>query len=135
MILALIAKLHYSVIFLSPENAFVLRLSSTENNSGNNIGGDELAMIAGSVVMSESPAHQLKYWRKKFEIKQADLARKMSITPSVLSDYEKGRRPSPGVNFIRRYLVALYELAGSPSHLEITQLLAAPVADAHINQP
>jgi putative transcriptional regulator len=110
-------------------------LSSTENNSGNNIGGDELTMIAGSVVMSESPAHKLKYWRKKFEIKQADLARKMSITPSVLSDYEKGRRPSPGVNFIRRYLVALYDLAGSPTHVEITQLLAAPpVADAHINQ-
>lgn len=105
------------------------------SGTGNNSGGDELAMIAGSVVMSESPAHQLKYWRKKFEIKQADLARKMSITPSVLSDYEKGRRPSPGVNFIRRYLVALYELAGSPSQVEITQLLATPpVADAHINQ-
>lgn len=73
--------------------------------------GDEITLIAGSVVLSDNPAHQLKYWRKKLDVKQADLARKMNITPSVLSDYEKGRRPSPGVNFIKRYLLALYGLA------------------------
>ncbi|MEW5840486.1 helix-turn-helix domain-containing protein [Nitrososphaera sp.] len=72
---------------------------------------DELTWIAGSVVLSDSPPQQLKMWRKKFGIKQADLAKKMAITPSVLSDYEKGRRPSPGANFIKRYLQALYELA------------------------
>lgn len=97
---------------------------------------DELTMIAGSVVLSESPAQQLKFWRKKFGIKQADLARKMNITPSVLSDYEKGRRPSPGVNFIKRYLLALVEL-GKPGNVEVREhpeVAAAPVADAHINQ-
>jgi putative transcriptional regulator len=96
---------------------------------------DELITVAGSVVLSESPAHQLKYWRKQYGIKQADLARKMKITPSVLSDYEKGRRPSPGVNFIKRYLLALHELtkqAGS-SHDGESEVAAAPVADAHIN--
>ena len=67
--------------------------------------------MAGSIVLSDNPPQQLKFWRKKFGIKQADLAKKMDITPSVLSDYEKGRRPSPGVNFIKRYLVALYDLA------------------------
>lgn len=72
---------------------------------------DELTWIAGSVVLSDNPPQQLKFWRKKFGIKQADLAKKMAITPSVLSDYEKGRRPSPGANFIKRYLQALYELA------------------------
>lgn len=95
--------------------------------------GDELTRIAGSVVLSENPPHQLKYWRKRFGIKQADLARKMDITPSVLSDYEKGRRPSPGVNFIKRYLLALYELAKSNGH--ITELAPAPVANVHISQP
>jgi len=92
-------------------------------------------MIAGSIVMSDSPPQQLKYWRKKFGVKQADLAKKMAITPSVLSDYEKGRRPSPGVNFIRRYLVALYglskeeEIKQSPASVQ-----AAPIAGAvHIN--
>lgn len=72
--------------------------------------------MAGSIVLSDNPPQQLKFWRKKFGIKQADLAKKMDITPSVLSDYEKGRRPSPGVNFIKRYLLALYDLSkGEPS--------------------
>ena len=90
-------------------------------------------MIAGSIVLSEAPPQQLKYWRKKFGIKQADLAKKMAITPSVLSDYEKGRRPSPGVNFIRRYLVALYALSrGEPAPIQEApvQQLPDPV---HIN--
>ena len=112
----------------------MLRLSDIAN-SGSISASDELTIIAGSVVLSESPAHQLKYWRKRFEIKQADLARKMNITPSVLSDYEKGRRPSPGVNFIKRYLLALTELRkqgdGPTSEPEVA---APPVADAHINQ-
>lgn len=88
-------------------------------------------------MLSDSPAQQLKYWRKRFGIKQADLARKMNITPSVLSDYEKGRRPSPGVNFIKRYLVALQDLRKegitSKGH-ETPEVAAAPVVDAHINQ-
>jgi putative transcriptional regulator len=97
--------------------------------------GDELTWIAGSVVLNDNPPQQLKYWRKKFEIKQADLARKMDITPSVLSDYEKGRRPSPGVNFIKRYLLALYELAKANGHSGQPEVVPTPIVDAHINQP
>jgi putative transcriptional regulator len=95
--------------------------------------GDELTWIAGSVVLSENPPQQLKYWRKRFGIKQADLARKMDITPSVLSDYEKGRRPSPGVNFIKRYLIALYDIAKS-NGLATSEVAPTPVANVHINQ-
>jgi putative transcriptional regulator len=96
--------------------------------------GDQLTLIAGSVVLSDNPSQQLKYWRKTFGVKQADLARKMNITPSVLSDYEKGRRPSPGVNFIRRYLIALYELARS-SGQAATEVVPTPVVNLHISQP
>lgn len=114
-------------------------------NSINISASDELTIVAGSVVLSESPAHQLKYWRKRFGIKQADLARKMNITPSVLSDYEKGRRPSPGVNFIKRYLLALHELKQAnnndngegvvSSSSAMPEVAATPaVVDAHINQ-
>jgi putative transcriptional regulator len=95
--------------------------------------GDELTLIAGSVVLSENPPQQLKYWRKRFGIKQAELARKMDITPSVLSDYEKGRRPSPGVNFIKRYLVSLYELGKSNGHAE-GNIAPTPFANVHISQ-
>ncbi|HJS68102.1 MAG TPA: helix-turn-helix domain-containing protein [Nitrososphaera sp.] len=96
--------------------------------------GDELTWIAGSVVLSDTPPQQLKYWRKRFGIKQADLARKMDITPSVLSDYEKGRRPSPGVNFIKRYLLALYELGKSNGRAK-EEITPTPVANVHISQP
>ncbi|HEV8404278.1 MAG TPA: helix-turn-helix domain-containing protein [Nitrososphaera sp.] len=104
-------------------------MSSNESNTG-----DELTWIAGSVVLSDNPSQQLKYWRKRFGVKQADLARKMDITPSVLSDYEKGRRPSPGVNFIKRYLIALYELAKSNGQT-VHEFAPTPVANVHINRP
>jgi predicted transcriptional regulator len=81
------------------------------SGSDNGIAKEELTWIAGSVVLSDNPPLQLKHWRKKFGVKQADLAKRMAITPSVLSDYEKGRRPSPGANFIKRYLQSLYDLA------------------------
>jgi putative transcriptional regulator len=96
--------------------------------------GDELTLIAGSVVLSDNPPQQLKYWRKRFGVKQADLARKMEITPSVLSDYEKGRRPSPGVNFIKRYLVALYELAKSNGQ-GAAEVAPTIFPNVHISQP
>lgn len=90
-------------------------MSSSDNGSIAAVANaaSELTWIAGAVVLSDNPPQQLKFWRKKFGVKQADLAKKMAITPSVLSDYEKGRRPSPGANFIKRYLQALYELAQS----------------------
>jgi putative transcriptional regulator len=88
------------------------------SGSDNGIARDELTWIAGSVVLSNNPPLQLKHWRKKFGVKQADLAKRMAITPSVLSDYEKGRRPSPGANFIKRYLQSLYGLAQANGHAE-----------------
>jgi putative transcriptional regulator len=106
--------------------------------SNTDIGKDELTFIAGSVVLSDNPPQQLKFWRKKFGVKQADLAKKMAITPSVLSDYEKGRRPSPGANFMKRYLQALYELAPAPGVVQPVQEQAAQQMTENavtINQP
>lgn len=94
---------------------------SSSDNGSIIANGSELTWIAGSVVLSDNPPQQLKFWRKKFGVKQADLAKKMAITPSVLSDYEKGRRPSPGANFIKRYLQALYELAQSSPRPPVQQ--------------
>jgi len=73
---------------------------------------DEITIrIAGSIVMSENPAATLRSWRQRLNIRQTALAKKMKISPSVLSDYENGRRPSPGIAFVRRYIQALVELA------------------------
>jgi len=71
---------------------------------------DALAKIAGNVVASSDPGRALKAWREKLGIKQVLLAKEMRISPSVLSDYESGRRPSPGVLFVRRYIEALVGL-------------------------
>jgi putative transcriptional regulator len=72
--------------------------------------GNALAQIAGNVVASSDPGRALKAWRAKLGIKQVVLARALGISPSVLSDYESGRRPSPGVQFVRRYVEALVRL-------------------------
>jgi predicted transcriptional regulator len=61
--------------------------------------------------MSKNPTQKLKMVRKKFGVRQVDLAKKMDVSPLVISDYEKGRRPSPGVGFLKKYILMLYELA------------------------
>jgi putative transcriptional regulator len=71
---------------------------------------DALAKIAGSVVASPDPGRAMRAWREKLGIKQKALADKLEISASVLSDYESGRRPSPGVGFVRRYVDALVKL-------------------------
>ena len=73
-------------------------------------GGDAVAKIAGNVVASADPGRAMKAWREKLGIRQVMLARALGISPSVLSDYESGRRPSPGVQFVRRYVEGLVRL-------------------------
>jgi putative transcriptional regulator len=72
--------------------------------------GDAVAKIAGSVVASVDAGREMKAWREKLGIKQVMLAHALGISPSVLSDYESGRRPSPGVQFVRKYVEALVKL-------------------------
>jgi putative transcriptional regulator len=72
---------------------------------------DEFAAhIAGDVVVSDNPGDSMRKWRERIAVKQAFLAREMGISASVLSDYESGRRASPGVGFIKRYVEALVRL-------------------------
>ena len=66
-----------------------------------------VAKIAGNIITSNNPGEMLKIWRKRLKIKQINLAQKMKISPSVLSDYESGRRHSPGIIFVKRYIEAL----------------------------
>ncbi len=73
-------------------------------------GSDAVAKIAGNVVASNDPGRALRGWREKLGIKQVALARALKISASVLSDYESGRRPSPGVQFVRKYVEALVSL-------------------------
>ncbi|MEM2703579.1 MAG: helix-turn-helix domain-containing protein, partial [Candidatus Bathyarchaeia archaeon] len=63
--------------------------------------------IAGEIILSESPGRIMKKWRNLFELTQAEVARLMGISPSVLSDYENDRRKSPGTSFVRKFVQAL----------------------------
>jgi putative transcriptional regulator len=84
---------------------FVERLSGLEA-----AGSDALAKIAGNVVASPDPGRAMRAWREKLSIKQVTLARALNMSASVLSDYESGRRPSPGVQFVKKYIEALVTL-------------------------
>lgn len=66
--------------------------------------------IAGEIVLSTDPGKTLRKWREEFGISQQDLARHLSISPSVISDYESGRRKSPGIVIIRKIVTGFLNL-------------------------
>ncbi len=66
-----------------------------------------LKNVAGEIVMSKDPASALKKWRTLFNVSQTILARELGISCSVISDYESGRRQSPGSKVVKKYLEAL----------------------------
>ncbi|MFW6152929.1 MAG: helix-turn-helix domain-containing protein [Halobacteriota archaeon] len=68
----------------------------------------ELAkQIAGEIVMSDDPGATIRKWRGDFDVTQTDLASELGVSSSVVSDYESGRRASPGVDLIERFVQAL----------------------------
>ena len=66
--------------------------------------------IVGEIVLSESPDGVIKKWRNIFKISQKSLASTLNITSSVVSDYESGRRKSPGIGVIKKYVNALLDI-------------------------
>ena len=72
---------------------------------------DDLAeKIAGEVALSDDPGATLRKWRTDFEIAQTDLAAELEVSPSVISDYESGRRENPGIGVVRRVVDALLDI-------------------------
>ena len=63
--------------------------------------------IAGEITLSKNPSKTLKKWRDLFGLTQSELARYLSTTPSVVSDYESGRRRSPGTRVVRKFVNAI----------------------------
>lgn len=65
--------------------------------------------IAGDIAISDSCADSFKRWREVFGIKQSEIAKRLQVSPSVISDYMSGRRNSPGTNFVKRYVETLVD--------------------------
>lgn len=63
--------------------------------------------MAGQIAMSDSPGTMLKKWRVNFSITQTELANYMGVSPSVISDYESGRRKSPGTTIVGKIVESL----------------------------
>ena len=66
--------------------------------------------IAGDITLSNDPGRTMRKWREDFGISQQDLARQLGVSPSVISDYESGRRKSPGIVIVRRIIDGLIEV-------------------------
>ncbi len=66
--------------------------------------------IAGEITLSENPGLTIRKWRDIFGISQQELARQINLSPSIISDYESGRRKSPGIGSIRKIVQALIEI-------------------------
>ena len=81
--------------------------------------------IAGEIVISKDSNKAIKKWRNLFRISQRALANEMHVMPSVISDYESGRRKSPGVDMIKKIvntLITIDEKNGSLIINEFTSL-------------
>jgi putative transcriptional regulator len=66
--------------------------------------------IAGEITLSPKPGHTIRKWRNVFKISQTDLANFLKLSPSVISDYESGRRKSPGIQTIKKIILAFIKI-------------------------
>ena len=81
--------------------------------------------VAGDIVLSDKPGEAIKRWRDIFNISQTSLASILKVSPSVISDYEKGRRKSPGAGSVKRIVEAFISIddkRGGKSLLAFTNI-------------
>jgi putative transcriptional regulator len=85
--------------------------------------------IAGEIVLSPSPGATMKKWRTLLQVSQVEAAQEMNLSPSVVSDYETGRRRSPGSAFVKRFVSALLDVdkrRGGPYLQQMTRITLDP---------
>ncbi|MEM2103661.1 MAG: transcriptional regulator [Candidatus Bathyarchaeia archaeon] len=85
--------------------------------------------IAGEIILSNRPGATMRKWRELFAVSQTSLSEKMILSSSVISDYESGRRKSPGTRFVRRFVWALLKIdeeRGSRFIREFAKLTSSP---------
>ncbi|MCL4340052.1 MAG: helix-turn-helix domain-containing protein [Thaumarchaeota archaeon] len=71
---------------------------------------DDRYSIAGRLIFDERPSELIKQLREELGISQKTMATAIGIAASVLSDYENGRRRTPGAKFIKKYVNTIMEL-------------------------
>ncbi|MEY7848325.1 helix-turn-helix domain-containing protein [Natrarchaeobius sp. A-rgal3] len=84
--------------------------------------------IAGEITLSDDPGATLRKWRTDFDVSQTDLAAELEVSSSVISDYESGRRESPGIGVVKRLvdgLLAIDERRGGDRIRQYGRVLSA----------
>ncbi|HUS78529.1 MAG TPA: helix-turn-helix domain-containing protein [Patescibacteria group bacterium] len=85
--------------------------------------------IAGEIVLSANPGTTMRKWRVLMQVSQVELANELGLSPSVVSDYETGRRRSPGSGFIRRFvdaLISIDEMQGGKYVQQLARITLTP---------
>ncbi|MCW4024373.1 MAG: helix-turn-helix domain-containing protein [Candidatus Bathyarchaeota archaeon] len=85
--------------------------------------------IAGEIILSSKPGATMRKWRELFAVSQINLSEKMGLSSSVISDYESGRRKSPGAKFIKKFVLSLLQIdeeKGSRFIREFAKLTSSP---------
>ena len=81
-----------------------------EDNKENDIRNRLAEKMAGEITLSEKPGEVMKKWRINFNVAQSDLSTHLEVSPSVISDYESGRRKSPGTVIVSKIVNALLDI-------------------------
>ncbi|WP_121822598.1 helix-turn-helix domain-containing protein [Halostella salina] len=66
--------------------------------------------VAGEITLSDDPGATMRKWRTDFDVSQTDLAAELGVSSSVISDYESGRRESPGIGVVERVVGGLLDI-------------------------
>ncbi|MFV9631263.1 MAG: helix-turn-helix domain-containing protein [Methanosarcinales archaeon] len=80
------------------------------DNRENDIRNRLAEKMAGEITLSEKPGEVMKKWRINFDVAQSDLSTHLEVSPSVISDYESGRRKSPGTVIVSKIVNALLDI-------------------------
>ncbi len=88
--------------------------------------------MAGEITLSDSPGQALKKWRMNFEIAPGILSERLGVSPSVISDYESGRRKSPGTAIVGKIvdsILAIDEEHGGNHIQQFSSMLSTGIGD------
>jgi len=66
--------------------------------------------IAGEITLSDNPGMTIRKWREEFDLSQQQVAAAMTVSHSVISDYESGRRRTPGAGVIKKMVDSFISL-------------------------
>ncbi len=85
--------------------------------------------IAGEIALSPKPGETLKKWREIFGFSESELAQALGVSPSVINDWEKGRRV-PSTKNIKKIVKTFIEMDSSRGGAILNRYASVENSDA-----